>query len=279
MVKFASTLCWATTQKNATFNLCSFDPVLRETLPSALSFVLWDLRKPVVLTGVQIPAGRIGSDARGNFCNAIQVATLSQAGVMLAFNGDIILWSHSHKMSESKLDAFEPINWGLHGEICIHILFSNNAKECHDQPLHFRPGFKSNVAVLMLFPGFPPRNDISAIENGYKGIILWAFGSGNISYIYLDAIKLAKENKIPVVVDTQCLEGATIMHLYDASWQALGTGVIQAYDMSTKCVITKLMWALKHVENYEEIWEIMHTNFTGEINKEGKLYGAKTCKE
>jgi hypothetical protein len=39
------------------------------------------------------------------------------------------------------------------------------------------------------------------------------------------------------------------------------------------------MWALKHVENYEEIWEIMHTNFNGEINKEGKLYGAKTCKE
>ena len=115
----------------------------------------------------------------------------------------------------------------------------------------------------------------NVIENGCKGLVFRAYGSGNISYIYLDVIKLAHEKNIPVVVDTQCNEGATLMHLYDVGRQALEAGAIQAYDMSTECVITKLMWALKHSSSYDEVRELMHTNFTGELNKEGKLYGAK----
>lgn len=50
------------------------------------------------------------------------------------------------------------------------------------------------------------------------------------------------------------------------------SGVIQAFDMSTECIVTKLMWALKHAATYEEIREVMHTDYTGELNKDGKLY-------
>ena len=74
------------------------------------------------------------------------------------------------------------------------------------------------------------------------------------------------------MVDTQCLEGATLMHMYDVGKQALDAGVIQAYDMSIECVITKLMWALKHTDSYKNVRTIMHTIYTGEINKEGKIY-------
>ena len=243
---------------------------------SALSFVLQDIGKPVVLTGAQIPAGRIGSDARRNFVNAVRVSTLDRCGVYLVFDGDIILGARSHKMSESKLDAFCPINWGLHGEIRIDILFSSDANHRHKRPLRFLPGFEKEVLAFTLFPGFPPSCLEAAIENGAKGLILRAYGSGNISYKYLDVIKSAHSKQIPVVVNTQCNEGATLMHLYDVGRQALDAGAIQAYDMSTECLITKLMWAIKHSSSYDNIREIMHTNYTGEINKEGRLYGAKT---
>ena len=239
---------------------------------SALSFSLGDIGKPVAITGAQIPGGRLETDARRNFVNAVRVATLSKAGVMLIFDDDIILGARSHKLSESKLNAFGPVNWGLHGEIRIDIRFSEEAKERHDRPLQFRPGFESDIAVFTLFPGFPARDIESAIEWGVKGIILRGYGSGNISYKYLDAVKLAKLKRIPVVVTTQCLEGATLMHLYDVGKQALDNGVIQGYDMSTECIITKLMWALKHTDKYEEIRSVMHTDYTGEINIEGKLY-------
>lgn len=240
---------------------------------SALSFVLGDLGKPVCITGAQIPGGRIESDARRNFVNAVRVATLSKAGVMLIFDGDIILGSRAHKLSESKLDAFGTINWVELGEIRIDVRFSDEAKERHDRPLQFRPGFESNIGVVTLFPGFPKESLETTLEVlKPKGLVLRGYGSGNISYQYLDAIKLAKSLAIPVVVTTQCLEGATLMHLYDVGKRALDLGVIQAYDMSTECVVTKLMWALKQTDSYEEIRGIMHTNYTGEINKEGKLY-------
>jgi L-asparaginase/Glu-tRNA(Gln) amidotransferase subunit D len=50
------------------------------------------------------------------------------------------------------------------------------------------------------------------------------------------------------------------------------SGVIQAFDMSTECIVTKLMWALKRAATYEEIQELMHTDYTGELNKDRKLY-------
>jgi L-asparaginase len=123
-----------------------------------------------------------------------------------------------------------------------------------------------------LFPGFPVNQIESAIAWGVKGIILRGYGSGNISYEYLAAVRFAFKKNIPVVVDTQCLEGATLMHLYDVGKQALLNGVIQAYDMSTECIITKLMWALKHADSYDNIREIMHTDYIGELNKEARLY-------
>jgi len=139
---------------------------------SALSFSLGDLGKPVAITGAQIPGGRIETDARRNFVNAVRVATLNKAGVMLIFDGDIVLGARSHKMSESKLDAFGPINWGLYGEIRVDIRFREDAKDRHDRPLDFCPGFESNIAIFTLFPGFPVHHIESAIEYGVKGIIL-----------------------------------------------------------------------------------------------------------
>jgi L-asparaginase len=239
---------------------------------SALSFVLGDLGKPVVITGAQIPAFDIATDARRNFVNAVRIATLNKAGVMIVFDGDIILGSRSTKVSVSKLDAFGTVNWSLYGEIRLDVRFSEDAKQRHDRPLEFRPGFETNVSVFTLFPGFPVWHLEAAIQYGAKAIILRGYGSGNISYDYLEAIKVAHDKKIPVVMCTQCLEGATLMHLYDVGKQALNLGVIQAYDMSVECVTTKLMWALKRVASYEQIREIMHTNYTGEIHTERRLY-------
>jgi L-asparaginase len=139
---------------------------------SALSFVLGDLGKPVIITGAQIPGGRIESDARRNFVNAVRVSTLSKAGVFLVFDDDIILGARAHKISESKLAAFSPINWGLHGEIRIDIRFHDGVKDRHDRPLDFSPGFETNIAMFTLFPGFPVDHLESAVKDGVKGIIL-----------------------------------------------------------------------------------------------------------
>lgn len=239
---------------------------------SALSFSLNNLGKPVTITGSQIPGNRLETDARRNFVNAVRVASMGASGVMLIFDEEIILGARSSKVSESKLNAFETINWDLLGEIRIDIRFSDDIRSRHDQPLYFQPGFEANVAVITLFPGLPASALHGILNSGVKGMVLRGYGSGNIPYSYLEVIAAAREKHVPIVVDTQCLEGATLMHLYDVGRQALDAGAIQAYDMSLECTVTKLMWALKHAKNFEGIKAIMHTNYVGEINKEGKIY-------
>lgn len=148
---------------------------------SALSFLLQDIGRPVVITGAQIPGGRLETDARRNFVNAVRIAALDRAGVFLVFDGDIIPGARAHKMSESKLDAFTPINWGLLGEIRIDIRFSDDAKLRHDRPLQYLPGFDNNVAVYTIFPGFSPKELMRVIErDNIRGIILASYGSGNV---------------------------------------------------------------------------------------------------
>lgn len=238
---------------------------------TALSFTLQNLGKPVVITGSQIPGNQIETDGRRNFVNAVRLATMDVAGVMLVFDEEIILGARASKVSESKLDAFETINWDDLGEIRIDIRLSDEAKKRHDRPINLQTGFEDNIAVVTLFPQMTPKTLEAIINTGIKGLILRGYGSGNISYAYLEVLRELKRKKIPVVVNTQCLEGATLMHLYDVGKQALDMGVIQAHDMSNECSIVKLMWAIKRGP-YETIKEIMHCNYTGEINVEGKIY-------
>lgn len=238
---------------------------------SALSFTLQNLGKPVILTGSQIPGNQIETDARRNFVNAVKLATMDIAGVMVVFDEEIMLGARCSKVSESKLDAFETINWDDLGEIRIDIRLSDEHKPRHNRPLNLQTGFEESIAVITLFPQMTPTTLQAIISTGIKGIVLRGYGSGNISYAYLDVLEDLKKRKIPVVVNTQCLEGATLMHLYDVGKKALEMGVIQAHDMSLECTVTKLMWALKRAP-YETIREIMNHNYVGEINVEGKIY-------
>lgn len=238
---------------------------------SALSFALQDLGKPVVLTGAQIPGDQIETDARRNFVNAVRVATLDLAGVCVVFDEEIILGTRASKVSESRLDAFETVNWDDLGEIRIDIRLSDEAKKRHNRLLNLQKGFEDNIAVITLFPQMNPIALRDAIHKKIKGVILRGYGAGGISYAYLDILEELKKRKIPVVVSTQCMEGSTLMHMDDVGVKALKAGVIQAHDMSIECAITKLMWAIKHAP-YESVKDIMHTNYTGEVNIEGKIY-------
>lgn len=234
---------------------------------SALSFVLQNLGKPVVLTGSQIPGDKLETDAKRNFVNAIKVATMDISGVMVVFDWEIILGSRATKISESKLDAFETINWDLLGEIRVDIRLNIKDQKRQDKKLKLAKGFESKIMVVNLFPGMPDNFLDKMIDSGIKGLVLIGFGTGNVSYEYLTAIKKARRKKIPIAVDTQCLRGVTRMDTYDVGKKALEAGVIEAYDMTIESVTTKLMWALKRAP-YEKIKEIMHTNYTDEINKQ-----------
>jgi len=232
---------------------------------SALSFVLGDLGKPVVLTGSQIPGSQIESDARRNFVNAVRVATTDVSGVMVAFDRKIILGARATKVSESKLDAFDGINGGLLGEIRVDLRLTDEAKPRHESTLDLRKGFETNVAIVTLAPGMPLHVLEGLVDSGVKGLVLRGFGTGNVAYEHLAAVERACEADIPVVVTTQGLQGATRMHSYALGRRLLDVGAIQGYDMGTECIVTKLMWALRRAGTVDAVRALIHTNFCGEI--------------
>ncbi len=231
---------------------------------SALSFVLRGLGKPVVLTGSQIPGTRIESDARRNFVNAVRVATMDLSGVFVVFDRKIILGARATKLSESRLDAFVAVNRGVVGDIRVDVRLGEH-KPRTDTPLDLQRGFEENVAVVTLTPGMPPGILMNIVESGIKGLVLRGFGTGNVAYDYHTAVERAAELDIPVVVTTQCVQGATHMHLYDLGAKLLEFGAIQAYDMSLESTVTKLMWALSRADSLAGVREIMHTDVCGEI--------------
>lgn len=235
---------------------------------SALSFSLQNIGKPVVLTGAQIPAEIISTDGRNNLVNALRVATMNLGGIFVVFGSRIILGCRAKKMSEFELDAFKTFNDRDFGEIGIGIKLNRQNKGGHSLPLSVQNGFDDAIVCLTLIPGLSARALMGLIDEGIHGLILRAYGSGDIPYELLPALLHAKKKRIPIVVTTQCPGGATLLGLNDVGLQALHTGVIQAFDMSMEAMSTKLMWLLYQKVPYENMKDMMHKNLVGEVNAE-----------
>lgn len=233
---------------------------------AALSFMLQNLGKPVVLTGAQIPSQHIESDARRNLINAVRVALTDLAGVVLVFDRVIISGVRASKTTESGLQAFQSINTPPIGEIRVHLkLFQEMINKRHSGVLRICAGFERNVAVVSLVPGMPEEILLRMLDDGVKGFVLRGFGTGNIPSNLLPFFEKAQQYQVPVVVSTQCIEGRTLIDLYDMGKRTLELGSIETHDMNIEATTTKLMWALGQNTPYDKIKSIMESNLVGEI--------------
>lgn len=240
---------------------------------SALSFSLKNIGKPVVLTGAQIPAESLATDAANNLVNALRVCALNIAGVYVVFGSKIIMGARSKKMSESDLDAFATFNDGDVGRLGIGIEMKKKVSERHNMPLKLVNVFERNIVSLTCVPGITADHLIALIDTGVRGLILRGYGSGDLSEELFPALDHAKEKGVPVVVTTQCPGGATLMGVDVVGLDAVKRGVIQAFDMSMECMSTKLMWLLGQNVQYAQMKERMHENLLGEVDvKRAQLF-------
>ena len=236
---------------------------------AALNLTLRGLGKPVVLTGSQIPGNKIESDARRNLVNAFRLATMDAAGVFVVFDEKVIHGGRVTKASESRLDAFQSVNSDNAGEISLELRLAEWVRPRNSQPhdIEILPGFEPDIFVYTLTPGCDPTDLIFLLKNEkIRGIILRAYGTGNIPFGFEEFFRKARERGLPVVVTSQCLHGKTYMSLYEVGRRALDLGAIEGYDQSLETLVVKLMWALRHTPHLNEIKEIIQTDFSGELN-------------
>lgn len=236
---------------------------------SALSFALQDLDKPVILTGSLIPLSSIGADGVNNLIYACLTATLDIAEVCIVFANRIIRGNRAKKHHESFVDVFHSPNYPYLGELGRPPVLYDWRKKRKRRVLKLKSDFEENIALFKLYPGFSPAYLDLAIESKVKGIILEAFGPGNIPFnnnSIIPQIKKAISSEIPVIISTQLEKGITNLYSYEAGYIAAEAGAISSKDMTIEATIAKLMWVLANSSNQKEIKDLMEIEIAGELD-------------
>jgi L-asparaginase len=242
---------------------------------SALSFMLENLGKPVILTGSQLPIGLLRTDGRENLITAIEIAAAMENGlpavpeVCIFFDNKLTRGNRTTKMSAEHFDAFNSPNYHPLAEVGLHLKYFNNLiSPPGDRKLVVHKVFDTNVAILKLFPGINRKlvNAVTRTE-GLRGLIIETFGSGNAPTYqwFIDDLKEYIDKGGIIFNVTQCPGGSVEMGLYETSRQMLAAGVISGKDITSEASVTKLMHLLGRFSSKEEVVNSLKISLAGEI--------------
>lgn len=244
---------------------------------SALSFMLENLAKPVILTGSQLPIGLLRTDGRENLITAIEIAAARDSGmpvvpeVCICFDNVLTRGNRTTKFSAEHFDAFNSPNYPPLAEVGLHLKYNFSMIRYPDpnQKLIVNKAFDSNVAIMKLFPGIG-RNFVQAILNtkDLKGLIIETFGSGNAPTYdwFLEDLKSFIRKGGIIFNVTQCHGGSVEMGLYETSRHMLTAGVIGGKDITSEASVTKLMHLLGVCRTKEEVINYLGRSLAGEIS-------------
>lgn len=244
---------------------------------SALSFMLENLNKPVVLTGSQLPIGIIRTDGKENLITAIEIAGAKQKGkplvseVCIYFEYKLYRGNRTFKYNSQHFDAFKSPNYPALAEAGVDIIYNTSVLfKAPKAGLKIHTALDNDITVLKLFPGIS-KKITSAIMNtpGIKAIILETFGAGNATTQdwFIAELKQAIAKGIIILNITQCLEGKVIQGMYETSSHLKKLGVIGGADLTFESAVTKLMFLLGQDLKAADIKKLLHTNLRGELSE------------
>lgn len=242
---------------------------------TALSFLLENLAKPVIITGSQLSIGQPRSDALQNLVTSLTLAAPESFNlplipeVCICFNNVILRGNRTRKISSSGYTGFETPNYPKLGEAGEHIKINTKViRKPSTEGFFINESLEKNVMLFDIFPGISPEILKSVFSiNGLKGIVFRTFGAGNAptNKAFLDEIEKAiKERELAIVNITQCNQGMVEMGLYDASATLSRLGVISGVDMTPESALVKMMFLLGQGYDIETVKDQMQKDLRGE---------------
>ncbi len=251
---------------------------------SLLTYMLSNIKKPVVVTGAQVAISQPYTDAKKNISDAVRFALEEIPGVFVAFDGKIINGTRAVKMRSRSMNAFESVNQAYIASIKLGKINYNGdgiGYECNNKyqimdidpskSFHLRADLCTDIFVLKLFPGLDP-TVFEFIKENYEGVVIEAYGLGGIpslqGYNIIDKVQELIDSGIAVVVTTQCMEEGIDLEVYEVGQVLAEHKVIQVNDMNTEAIVGKLMWAQGNFDNLEDVKCFMETPMFRDMNLE-----------
>lgn len=249
---------------------------------SALALALGPgLKKPIILTGSQLPLTVYGNDARFNFENSLKTAVIAAeekiAEVMIVFSDVILRAARAVKVSESAFRAFESPAFPALGMITsTGIHFGPLTRRGSPKtPLKLEATFNTDIVSIDLTPGQLPTMIWTMILNGKcNGIIFKSHGAGSVptegQYSFIPLIKrTVQDYKIPVIISTKFLGGSAYKEVNDeCALLAIEAGAIPGGDLTDVMTEVKLMWTLGQKKfSIADVRKTMLKDYVGEISE------------
>jgi L-asparaginase len=240
--------------------------------------MLENLKKPVVMTGAQLPIGKLRTDAKENLITAMEIAADKDITgspvvpeVCIFFQNYLFRGNRTTKVNADNFNAFRSYNYPDIAKSGVHIRYDRKyILPLNEKKEIFHYYMDPHIVILKLFPGIDKITVETILRiKGIRGVVLETYGSGNAPQAawFIDALKAAVKRGIIIVNVTQCAIGIVEMQRYDTGRELLKAGVIGGLDSTVEAAVTKLMFLIGHDYSKEDIMVRMRVPLAGEVTR------------
>ena len=242
---------------------------------SALSFMLKNLKKPVILTGSQLPIGDLRTDAKENLLTSLYYASLYENNeaviqeVAVYFEYKLLRGNRTLKYSAEFFDAYQTPNYPILGQSGVHlnVMKDNLWRSKTNGKFEVDTHVSQDVLFWRIFPGMH-LNHFTEIPK-VKVLVLQVFGSGTIfnTEKTLQTLQALREQGTEIVVISQCVSGGISFGKYSNSNIFTKIGAISGNDITAESAITKAMHLLNNPKYEGGFAENFVKNICGEVSE------------
>ncbi|MDD3252990.1 MAG: asparaginase [Lachnospiraceae bacterium] len=238
---------------------------------SALSYLIQNSPKPIIITGSQKPIDLEITDAKTNLSDSLRYASCGRAhGVAIVFDGKVIAGTRGKKERTKSYNAFSSINFPYLATIQDgHIIFYLDDKDQLQAPVQFYHALDSRVALLKLIPSMEA-GVLDYMAEHYDAVIIESFGVGGIPTHDTGDFHKAIERWVSagkfVIMTTQVTNEGSNMSVYEIGKSIKQEfGLLEAYDMTLEATVTKLMWILAQTKDPARVRELLYRTVNRDI--------------